>query len=54
MKFLITQDRQAAEELKKLGFQVVSQIGSTWQFLNNEKLQFSHVPNVCATNKMFM
>ena len=52
MHFLMTTNKNSAEELTKLGFQLVSKNDNSWIFLNNENLKFSHVGGVVPTNKM--
>ncbi len=42
-KFLKTTDTTTSENLKKLGFQVVSELNGMYIFLNTDKLQFSNI-----------
>ena len=42
-KFLKTTDTTTFENLKKLGFQVVSELNGMYIFLNTDKLQFSNI-----------
>ena len=42
-KFLKTTDTTTYENLKKLGFQVVSELNGMYIFLNTDKLQFSNI-----------
>lgn len=42
-KFLKTTDTATSENLKKLGFQVVSELNGIYIFLNTDKLQFSNI-----------
>lgn len=42
-KFLKTTDTTTSENLKKSGFQVVSELNGMYIFLNTDKLQFSNI-----------
>ena len=42
-KFLKTTDATTSENLKKLGFQVVSELNGMYIFLNTDKLQLSNI-----------
>ena len=42
-KFLKTKETTISENLKKLGFQVVSELNGMYIFLNTDKLQFSNI-----------
>lgn len=42
-KFLKTTDTATSENLKKLGFQVVSESNGMYIFLNTDKLRFSSI-----------
>ena len=42
-KFIKTKDTATSENLKKLGFQVVSELNGIYIFLNTDKLQFSNI-----------
>lgn len=42
-KFLKTTDATTSENLKKLGFQVVSELNGMYIFLNTDKLQFPNI-----------
>lgn len=42
-KFLKTTDTTTSENLKKFGFQVVSELNGIYIFLNTDKLQFSNI-----------
>lgn len=42
-KFLKTMDTATSENLKKLGFQVVSESNGIYIFLNTDKFQFSNI-----------
>ena len=42
-KFLKTTDTTTSENLKKRGFQVVSELNGMYIFLNTDKLQFSNI-----------
>lgn len=42
-KFLKTTDATTSENLKKLGFQVVSELNGIYIFLNTDKLQFLNI-----------
>lgn len=50
MNFIITEDKDTADELLKLGFQAVINTGDSWLFLNdNNKLMFAGDKNLKYT-----
>lgn len=58
MNFIITENKDTADELQKLGFQIVQTIGDSWLFLNDKKkMMFADIKNnknlvFAYTNKM--
>lgn len=50
MKFIITKNKESADTLIKLGFELLNHTGGQWVFLNNKKIMFSNLKNVSFTN----
>jgi len=48
----MTKSKEAAEKLKKKGFQCIVDTEKFWQFLNNEKIHFEEIKDVYPTNKL--
>lgn len=39
--FIKTRDKETADKLKKLGFQVINESGGMWTFLNDAHIRFN-------------
>lgn len=51
--FLMTSDADSAEKMKQVGYQLISQCGDFFVFIDNPdiKFNFEHI-GVCRTNKL--
>lgn len=53
-KFIITTNDDSASLLIQTGFQLVSQVGKQWVFLNDNKMLFNNLSDIVYTDKIFI